>query len=581
MPLTNKKNITYLGILVIIISLGTFLRLHNLGRYSIAGDEFYTILSANYISQEGGLQSFLNQPFFTNKDWIPSNDINDLMYSMARRDNGSGLFYLFILHYWIKIFGFEDWGIRLFSVLTNITLIFGVFYFCRTHLKSKSIGIVASFFASISPFLISYSQVARTYSLVFLMSLICSHYFLQTLKLDKNNNWKTFILYGVFSFLLLMSHYSSFVVLLFHAGFILLFGRKSLWNNKLKFLISASIPIIGTIFWLNSSGGKYSFHSIEISKIYYNNLAIKDGTEWLKTTSLSSLGNQILKVFALSNLFLDQLLTEAKGIKNYLFTILISVITIIFSKQNQLKLNSILYVIIDLIIFILLLNFVSNHGINFIILYLILVLFISNFKAFIPKTIEEKYILGIYIFSFLSLILFGLMDGNTFRIIPRYAGFGYIFGIITCCISFFKIWKNYIYISNFRVLCLCFFIILSSKELIEKIYQDKMAPYFYSWPKPRTKNQYILSARKIEKLYNEGDTIIYPSFIYQKSDFEIGMPHQSVQVAQYVNLYLSQYDKKIVQKIDTTNLNKIILKKISGEKYVIHRFNDFTYLKNW
>ncbi|MEY2792877.1 MAG: hypothetical protein RJA76_869, partial [Bacteroidota bacterium] len=70
-------------------------------------------------------------------------------------------------------------------------------------------------------------------------------------------------------------------------------------------------------------------------------------------------------------------------------------------------------------------------------------------------------------------------------------------------------------------------------------------------------------------------------FVYKNSKFEVGMPHHSVQVAQYMNLYLNQSPKEIYQKIDTTNLNQILLQKANGEKIVLHEFRDTLYLKDW
>ncbi|MEY2793700.1 MAG: hypothetical protein RJA76_1692, partial [Bacteroidota bacterium] len=553
MLIKNKKNLLYFGLLIAVLFLGTYLRMYHLDQFSIAGDEFYTVLSSNYVSQEGGLQNFLNQTSFTNKDWKPSNDLQDLFFSMARRDNGSGFLYLFLLHYWIKLVGFEDWGLRLFSVLINIVLVTGVFFFCKNHLKSKITGLLATSFACISPFLISYSQVARTYSLVFLMALICSHYFLITLRSEKNNQWKPFIWYGIFAFLTLMSHYSSFVILIFQAGFLLIFSWKNLLSHFLKYLVAALIPIIGMAIWLNSPGGSYSFNAIEVSKIYYNQVASAGGNEWLHLISIKSVGTQLLKVFAMSNIFFDQLGMEALGKRNFILTGLIAGVSILLRQQNQIKLKVGLLIALDLICFIVLFNFVTNHGINFIILYLLIILTFSHFKEIIPQSIQEKYILGIYLFSFISLVLFGLMDGNTFRIIPRYAGFGYVFGIIFSCIFIIKIWQRQQTNSNYLIAFLCLFTAISTKSLISDIYNDKMEPYFYSWPKARSKNQYIIASKKIDKMYMKGDTVIYPSFVYKNSKFEVGMPHHSVQVAQYMNLYLNQSPKEIYQKIDTTN----------------------------
>ena len=90
-----------------------------------------------------------------------------------------------------------------------------------------------------------------------------------------------------------------------------------------------------------------------------------------------------------------------------------------------------------------------------------------------------------------------------------------------------------------------------------------------------------MAKETILKNYQKGDTLIYPSFVFKPTKFDIETPHHSVQVAQYMNLYLHNVDQTIYQKIDTMNLDKIILQKPSGKKNIIYQFKNNLYLKDW
>jgi uncharacterized membrane protein len=573
------SNKWYFLVLVAILLLGFFLRIHHLDQFSIAGDEFYTILVSNYVSQEGGLQPFLYNSFFTNKDWLPSDSVSHLMEAIARRDNGSGFFYYTALHYWVKIFGFEDWSLRFFSTFVQILLLIAIFYFGKVHLKSKKVGLLAAFLAASSPFLIAYSQVARTYSLVFLMILINSHFFLKCVK--ENPKLKYFLLWAFTALGALLSHYSTFVVFIFQGLFLLLFQFNNLKNHFKYFLLSGIIIVGGMLGWLVSPGGKYSFAAIEVSKNAYNLLLESGGGfEWLQKSNFQTISTQLWKVISMSNLLFDRFAFEVIGYKNYVITFFILVLSISLRKRITGNNRSTYVLLVDLLFSIFILNFVSNHAVSFLLLYYLGILVFTSWKSLIPQQVEEKYVIGIYLFSFICLVGFGIMDKNTMRIIPRYAGYSYAFGLLFISIFFLKIFlnhKEHRYLLAALIACLFY----SNLELMKRFYGDKMEPYFYSNSIPRTKNQYIEVANKIKSSYAVGDTVIYPSFQYKNNTTAVGLPNYSVQVAQYINLYLHDSPKTIYQKVDTTNLDKVFLKSSSKKMVLIHQFTNPVYLKDW
>jgi mannosyltransferase len=85
--------------------------------------------------------------------------------------------YFVIAWVWTKLFGSGEVGLRSLSVFLGIAVI-PVTYLCGKELVSRAAGLVAAAFAAFSPFMIWYSQEARSYMLFGLLSgaslLLCA-----------------------------------------------------------------------------------------------------------------------------------------------------------------------------------------------------------------------------------------------------------------------------------------------------------------------------------------------------------------------------------------------------------------------
>ena len=84
-------------------------------------------------------------------------------------------------------------------------------------------------------------------------------------------------------------------------------------------------------------------------------------------------------------------------------------------------------------------------------------------------------------------------------------------------------------------------------------------------------------AEKIEHNYTPGDTVLYPSVTFKEGDMGFNMPPYSVQDAQYINLYLVNNKTEIIQRVDTTESEKVFLKHQNGEKSLIFDFENGRY----
>lgn len=144
--------------------------------------------------------------------------------------------YYFYLKFFM-LFGNSDMFLRLTSVIAGILCI-PAMYFVGREFKSERVGVFCAGVASVSSFLIYFSQEVRFYGLLFLFSSLLLLFTLKLLKEQKSSNIIWFI---VFNLLIIFTHTIGFVFVglnLILVGYYL----KKFKNYKKNLLI-----ILGTI----------------------------------------------------------------------------------------------------------------------------------------------------------------------------------------------------------------------------------------------------------------------------------------------------------------------------------------------
>lgn len=170
-------------ILIAILLIGLFLRVYKLDSESIYLDEGFTIDTSKY-----DLKKITE---------ITSHDVHPPLY-------------FFIMHYWINLFGDSEFSTRFLSVIFGTLSIFMI-YKVGTLIFDEEVGIISSLILGLSFYHIRYSQQARHYTLLALMTLF-SFYFL--IKLINKINLKDSIGYVLSSSILMYTHfYSIFIIL--------------------------------------------------------------------------------------------------------------------------------------------------------------------------------------------------------------------------------------------------------------------------------------------------------------------------------------------------------------------------------
>lgn len=211
-------------ILLVILLLGLFLRIHNLSKESIWFDEGYSISVAN-----------LN-PF-------------QVVVETYKSDQNLPLYYI-ILHFWISLFGDSEFSVRFPSAIFGLFAMF-MLYEVGGLIFDKEVGTLSSLVLGLSLFHIRYSQEARCYSLMVLLTLISIYFFI---RLFKERSLIFSICYVLSSTLLIYTHvYGLFIIIAQNIYIVTLF-LSSRENHKLNFrswillqsiLIILFIPQIG------------------------------------------------------------------------------------------------------------------------------------------------------------------------------------------------------------------------------------------------------------------------------------------------------------------------------------------------
>ena len=180
--------------LLLILLLGSFLRLFHLDYQSLWLDEIHTLNEAD-----------------------PNTPIADLYDKILASEQMPPLYY-YLIYFLFKIFGYHVIVMRMFSALVGIVSIYAM-YLLGKEIYHKKTGLFASFLLAVNYFHIYHSQDARPYGLLVLCSILSLYYFI---KLIKQNNLKQALIFGLFLGLTISTHFFGFF-LAFSLGVLALF----------------------------------------------------------------------------------------------------------------------------------------------------------------------------------------------------------------------------------------------------------------------------------------------------------------------------------------------------------------------
>jgi uncharacterized membrane protein len=198
---------------MLIFGFGVLLRVYGLGKESIWIDEAASINFAN--------RNLIS--IFGHMKWDPHPPL-----------------YYILLHFWIGVFGIGEFSIRFLSALFGIFSILVIYKLGKLLFGAEN-GLYSALLLAVSLFHITFSQEARMYSLLTLLTLISLFFFLKTLK---ENQRKFMVGYAAASILMIYTHYFGFFILFFQNVFFFTFYRRH------KNLVKAQLVVQLIIFLL-------------------------------------------------------------------------------------------------------------------------------------------------------------------------------------------------------------------------------------------------------------------------------------------------------------------------------------------
>ena len=131
-------------------------------------------------------------------------DLGGMVSAIPDSENTPPLYYL-LAWAWSQLFGTSEFALRSLSAAFGVAMI-PVVYLAFKELVSSRVGLVAALLAAVNPFLVWYSQEARSYALLALLGALSLLFFAQVLNSPSRSS---VVWWGVASALMLVTHYSA------------------------------------------------------------------------------------------------------------------------------------------------------------------------------------------------------------------------------------------------------------------------------------------------------------------------------------------------------------------------------------
>jgi uncharacterized membrane protein len=165
--------------------------------------------------------------------------------------------YYFALRYWMLLFGDSETAARLLSALFGI-LCLPVVYKLAAHLFGDATALLATALLALSRFHLEFSQEARMYSLLALLSLLSVYFFIKLL--EGRGRW-ALAAYVAASALMMYTHVYSFFILAAENLYLLtlLFASREIFVRVWKRWLAAQVTLAVLFLpWLSVQAQQFS-----------------------------------------------------------------------------------------------------------------------------------------------------------------------------------------------------------------------------------------------------------------------------------------------------------------------------------
>ncbi len=236
MSFTPKYYENYKFYLLACLLIGTLIRLYGLNIQSLWLDELYTIVYSS-----SGIPSLWEHIII---------DVHPPLYPV-------------FMFYWFKIFGTSDISARLPSAIAGVLSLLAMYHYSK-KVFGQYVSTSATILLSLTYAGVYYSQEARSYSFLILLSIVSTFSFMKIVSNEKTSV-RDYIIYTIVCILIAYVHY--FGLLLIEFQFIYLFLNAAFHNKQefLKVVLIQFLLLISYIPWINvmintlnkNGGGKF------------------------------------------------------------------------------------------------------------------------------------------------------------------------------------------------------------------------------------------------------------------------------------------------------------------------------------
>lgn len=208
--------------LLFLIFVGGALRLHDLGEESFWADEAYTAL------------------------FVEDHSVRAMLTGKAQDRVNPPLFYIASKPF-AHAFATPEVSLRFLSFVAGVLLIPAVFWLTRLVTRDPRAALWVATLSTISPYLIGYSQEARSYALYVLLAVVHIAAFLHLLK-KRHTAWLA--LATLTAILGVYTHYGFWTILAAEVIFITAwFGRRSNWKTAAQLSMPVVVSALAFVPW--------------------------------------------------------------------------------------------------------------------------------------------------------------------------------------------------------------------------------------------------------------------------------------------------------------------------------------------
>jgi uncharacterized membrane protein len=223
-----------------IIFVGGYLRLTALGRQSLWFDEADIVVRAQR----------------------PMRDV----LATFTTDGENGPLYNLLLALWVRVAGISEMAVRFPSALAGLLAIPAIYLLTR-RLAGGQAGLVAAGLLAISPYHLWYSQEAKMYSIVVLLTILSTYLLIDALERGRRLTW---IAYVVATTAMFYFHVASVLVFVAQALFVALTFQT--WSRRWKAIglaaAALTVPYLPIAAWaLRVVGGEVTTWHADISLV--------------------------------------------------------------------------------------------------------------------------------------------------------------------------------------------------------------------------------------------------------------------------------------------------------------------------